>query len=71
MIKTPITIDPDATIQEALNLMRTKRLGCLPVVKGGELNWYHFRNRFFEDYGEINRCSGINFILLHPHFYIF
>ncbi|MBL0190718.1 MAG: CBS domain-containing protein [Saprospiraceae bacterium] len=37
MIKTPITIDPDATIQEALNLMRTKRLGCLPVVKGGEL----------------------------------
>lgn len=33
----PITIGPDATIVEAMHLMRDKKLGCLPVVKDGEL----------------------------------
>lgn len=33
----PITIAPDATIVEAMYLMRDKKLGCLPVVKDGEL----------------------------------
>lgn len=47
MIKTPITIDPDATIQEALNLMaRQLKASCLPVVKGVRADWYHFRNGF-------------------------
>lgn len=37
MIKEPITIGPDATIIEAMKTMREKKLGCLPVVKAGEL----------------------------------
>ena len=37
MIKDPETISPNATIVEAMKLMREKKLGCLPVVKNGEL----------------------------------
>lgn len=37
MIADPITIGPDATIVEAMKTMREKKLGCLPVVKAGEL----------------------------------
>lgn len=37
MIKDPITISPDAIIVEAMNLMREKNIGCLPVVKNGKL----------------------------------
>lgn len=37
MIENPITIGPDATILEAMKTMREKKLGCLPVVKAGEL----------------------------------
>jgi CBS domain-containing membrane protein len=31
------TIAPDATIQEAAALMRAGKIGCLPVVEGGQL----------------------------------
>jgi CBS domain-containing protein len=37
MITDPITISPGATIAEAMRIMREKRIGCLPVVKDGEL----------------------------------
>jgi CBS domain-containing protein len=37
MIKNPITVDPGATIMEAMVVMRDKKIGCLPVVKNGEL----------------------------------
>ena len=37
MIQAPITVSPNATIVEAMKLMREKKLGCLPVVKNGEL----------------------------------
>lgn len=33
MIKKPITISPENTIFDAMNLMREHRVGCLPVVK--------------------------------------
>lgn len=33
MIKKPITISPESTIFEAMNLMREHHIGCLPVVK--------------------------------------
>ena len=32
MIENPITIRPDATLQEALDTMREMKIGCLPVV---------------------------------------
>ena len=37
MIKEPHTIAPDASTLEAIALMRAKRIGCLPVVKGDQL----------------------------------
>lgn len=37
MIENPITIGPEETIVEAMKTMREHKIGCLPVVKGGEL----------------------------------
>jgi CBS domain-containing protein/gamma-glutamylcysteine synthetase len=37
MINSPITISPQETIFDALNTMRTNRIGCLPVVSEGQL----------------------------------
>jgi CBS domain-containing protein len=37
MIKSPISIGPSSSIVEALQIMRTQRIGCLPVVKDKEL----------------------------------
>lgn len=37
MIEKPVTVTPDTSILEAMNKMRTDRIGCLPVVKGKEL----------------------------------
>lgn len=34
MIKTPMTVAPDTTIIDAMNMMRDNKIGCLPVVKG-------------------------------------
>jgi len=55
MIKKPKTIGPDATILEALDLMRKGEVGCLPVVQKGELvglvttmNFLRISNRLIE-----------------------
>ena len=37
MIKNPVTIHPEATIQDALRLMKAKKVDCLPVVKNTRL----------------------------------
>ena len=37
MVANPVTIGPDASIRDALRSMRTNKIGCLPVVKQGEL----------------------------------
>lgn len=37
MISQPITIDPDASLKQAIEVMQTNRIGCLPVVRDGEL----------------------------------
>ena len=37
MIKNPITIGPDAYVVDAMNIMKKHEIGCLPVVKEGEL----------------------------------
>jgi CBS domain-containing protein len=37
MIEKVISISPDQTILEALQIMRSNKIGCLPVVKNGEL----------------------------------
>lgn len=49
MIKDPIVIEPEANIHQALALMKSKKVDCLPVVKNGKLcgiisegNFLHF-----------------------------
>jgi CBS domain-containing protein len=37
MIKNPITIHPEASILEAINIMQDNKIGCLPVVKKNRL----------------------------------
>lgn len=37
MIKNPLTIAPEATIIEAIDVMNTKKIGCLPVVNNKKL----------------------------------
>ena len=37
MIKKPITVNPEATIHEAMHLLKVNKIGCLPVVKGKDL----------------------------------
>lgn len=37
MIPNPITIHPEASIMEAMNIMQTQKIGCLPVVKNSRL----------------------------------
>lgn len=37
MIKDPVTVSPDQTIQDALRLMKENNIGGLPVAKEGEL----------------------------------
>jgi CBS domain-containing protein len=37
MVKDPVTVSPSTSSLEAMELMRTHRVGCLPVVDGDEL----------------------------------
>lgn len=37
MVKKPIVIGPNASIMDAMNIMRQNRIGCLPVVSNKEL----------------------------------
>ena len=37
MIKNPITIHPEASILEAIDIMDSQKIGCLPVVKNNRL----------------------------------
>ncbi len=37
MVEEPITISPNATITEAMQIMRSNKIGCLPVTQHGEL----------------------------------
>jgi CBS domain-containing protein len=37
MKETPVTVAPETTTLDAIQLMRDKQVGCLPVVKDGRL----------------------------------
>jgi CBS domain-containing protein len=37
MVKNPITVSPETSSLAAIELMRTNRIGCLPVVESGQL----------------------------------
>lgn len=46
MIKDPICIKPEATIYEALNVLKKNGIGCLPVVKNDKLVGVVSENNF-------------------------
>lgn len=46
MIKNPVTVHPEATILEAMNIMQEKKIGCLPVVKNSRLVGIITENNF-------------------------
>jgi CBS-domain-containing membrane protein len=37
MVANPVTVSPSTSSLQAIELMRTNRIGCLPVVEGGQL----------------------------------
>jgi len=37
MLKSPITVTPEEKIVKALDIMRSKKIGCLPVIKNDQL----------------------------------
>jgi CBS domain-containing protein len=37
MIPDPVTVTPSTSSLEAMELMRTNRVGCLPVIEGDQL----------------------------------
>jgi acetoin utilization protein AcuB len=37
MSTPPITISPDATVEEAARVMSGRKIGCLPVLEGDQL----------------------------------
>ena len=46
MIPNPITVHPEASIMEAMNIMQEKKIGCLPVVKNSRLVGIITENNF-------------------------
>lgn len=46
MIQNPITVHPEATIMEAMTIMREQKIGCLPVVKNSRLVGIITENNF-------------------------
>jgi len=37
MVPNPVTVSPSTSSLEAMKIMRTQRVGCLPVVEGDQL----------------------------------
>ena len=37
MVADPVTVSPSTSSLEAMEIMRTNRIGCLPVVEGNQL----------------------------------
>ena len=37
MVHNPVTVSPDTSSLEAIEVMRSNRVGCLPVVEGDQL----------------------------------
>jgi len=57
MIKNVLTVAPDATVEEAVVLAQTNKVGCLPVVEEGKIVGIVTTNDFF--YRIINPIMGV------------
>lgn len=57
MQKEPVTIGPDATVENAVRLAQDNKVGCLPVVESGQIIGILTTNDFF--YLVLNPILGI------------
>lgn len=57
MIRKMVTVSPDATVEEAVVLAQTNKVGCLPVVEDGKIVGIVTTNDFF--YRIINPILGV------------
>ncbi len=53
MKRDPFTVSPETSSLEALELMRSQRIGCLPVVKDGRLVGIVTERDFMDIAGEL------------------
>lgn len=58
MIKKVTTVHPDALLEEAIHLMRSKKIAVLPVVKQGQLQGIITNNDIFDAFLKITGYSN-------------
>ena len=60
MIKNPITIHPEASIMEAMDIMDSQKIGCLPVVKNNRLVGIITEQNYMTIAGRLLRVLHLN-----------
>lgn len=60
MIRNPITVHPEASIMEAMDLMDSQKIGCLPVVKNNRLVGIITEQNYMTIAGRLLRLLHLN-----------
>lgn len=60
MIRNPITIHPEASIMEAMDIMDSQKIGCLPVVKNNRLVGMITEQNYMTIAGRLLRLLHLN-----------
>ncbi len=60
MINNPITIHPEASIIEAMDIMSSQKIGCLPVVKSNRLVGVITEQNYLKIAGRLIRALHLN-----------
>lgn len=60
MIRNPITIHPEASIVEAMDIMDSQKIGCLPVVKNNRLVGIITEQNYMRIAGRLLRVLHLN-----------
>jgi acetoin utilization protein AcuB len=68
MVKNVVTVDEDIAIEEAARIMADEKIGCLPVVKGGDLVGIITDNDLFTIMVDLlgARRAGVRVTVLQP-----
>lgn len=60
MIRNPITVHPEASIMEAMDIMDSQKIGCLPVVKNNRLVGIITEQNYMTIAGRLLRVLHLN-----------
>lgn len=60
MIENPITIHPEASIMEAMEIMDSQKIGCLPVVKNNQLVGIITEQNYMKIAGRLLKVLHVN-----------